>query len=116
MPEVTGDPPLLGEALTQLISNALKFTRSRKRARIEVGSTPTKRELIVYVADNGIGFEPRQRSSLFGVFQKLHPDIEGLGVGLAKVRRIIRRHGGRTWARGTAGEGATFYFSLPQSP
>jgi len=115
LPEVVGDPALLLWALTDLADNALKFTRSRCPARIEIGSNVTELEIVVSMADNGVGFDPSKGDRLFGVFQRLHKDreYEGLGVGLAKVRRIVARHGGRTWAEGAVGQGATFYFSLP---
>lgn len=120
LPEVIGDPTLLTQALTSLLDNALKFTRPRKQARIEIGSRITERETILFVRDNGVGFDPHYRDRLFGVFQRLHParEFEGLGIGLANVRRIVQRHGGRAWAEGTLGQGATFYLALPraQSP
>jgi len=115
LPEVTGDSIMLWQVMTNLISNALKFTRTKKHARIQVGATENKAEHIIFVRDNGVGFDPTCADRLFGVFQRLHTqEFEGTGVGLANVRRIIERHGGRVWAEGTTGEGATFYFTLPK--
>ena len=98
-----------------LVENALKFTRGRSDARIEVAAKDMKGERAFYVSDNGVGFDMRYAGKLFGAFERLHDDpaYEGLGIGLATVRRIIDRHGGRLWAESEAGRGATFYFTLP---
>lgn len=115
LPEVTGDSVMLWQVMTHLISNALKFTRTAAHARIEIGASKSAREYVIFVRDNGVGFQQESADRLFGVFERLHiSEFEGSGVGLANVRRIIERHGGRVWAEGTPGEGATFYFSLPR--
>ena len=116
LPEVMGDSVMLWQVMTNLISNALKFTRTKEHARIEIGATGNEREHTIFVRDNGVGFAPYCADRLFGVFQRLHTEeFEGTGVGLANVRRIIERHGGKAWAEGQEGDGATFYFTLPKS-
>jgi signal transduction histidine kinase len=109
-----GDARLLRVAVHNLVDNAIKFTRARKDARVEVGSRVVDGERVFYVTDNGIGFDMRYAGKLFGAFERLHDDrtYEGTGIGLATVRRIIERHGGRLWAESAPGRGATFYFTL----
>lgn len=116
MPPAIGDPALLKQVLINLLGNAVKFTRSRETAVIEVGGWTAAEETIYYVKDNGVGFDDKHGGKLFGVFQRLHrgAEFEGSGVGLAIVQRVIQRHGGRVWGTGKVGEGATFYFALPR--
>ncbi|MFT3831596.1 MAG: ATP-binding protein [Opitutaceae bacterium] len=119
LPTVTGDATLLRQVLANYLSNAVKFTRHRSPGLIELGTVPTDPlhpgEHAVFVRDNGAGFDPKYSAKLFGVFQRLHHvrEFEGTGIGLANAKRIILRHGGRVWAEGKPGEGATFYFALP---
>ncbi|HEV8282890.1 MAG TPA: PAS domain S-box protein [Chitinophagaceae bacterium] len=112
-----GDPALLFQVFANLISNAIKYSSKKEKPTIEIGSFETEAECAYYVKDNGSGFNMEYAHKLFGVFQRLHSDeeFEGTGVGLAIVQRIITKHGGRVWAEGQLGIGATFYFSLPKS-
>lgn len=115
LPTVEADPTLLRQAILNLAANAVKFTAPREDARIHVGTQRGDGETIFSIRDNGVGFDMKYREKLFGMFQRLHSaaEFDGNGVGLAHVARIIQRHGGRTWAEGVPGGGATFYFCLP---
>jgi signal transduction histidine kinase len=103
---------------SNLIGNAVKYTRGRSDAHVDIEARQEGDAIVFSVRDNGIGFDPAQAAKLFTVFQRLHaePQYEGSGVGLATVKRIVDRHGGRVWADSRKGDGATFYFSLPAEP
>ena len=105
---------LLRQVFANLLDNAIKYTRSREQAVIEIGCQNQKGEPVYFVRDNGVGFNPKYADKIFRVFQRLHPttEFEGTGVGLATVQRIIQRHGGRVWTEAEVNQGATFYFTL----
>lgn len=115
LPPALGEETMIHQVFFNLIGNALKFTRPRETAVIEVGGDIAGPENVYYVRDNGVGFDMASCDKLFGLFRRLHTEkeFEGTGAGLAIVSRIIERHGGRVWAEGRAGTGAAFYFSLP---
>jgi len=115
LPPARGDSAMLRQVFVNLLDNAIKFSRVRKDATIEIGGSCDQDQNVYYVKDNGVGFDEKYIAKLFGVFQRLHAEEEfaGTGVGLALVQRIILRHGGKVWAESKLGEGATFYFAIP---
>ena len=116
LPTAVGDAGLLRQVLSNLVANAFKFTRRQAHPQVEIGSRADDggREAVYYVRDNGMGFDMKYATKLFGVFQRLHreSDFEGTGLGLALVQQIVHRHGGRVWAEAAVDQGATFYFTL----
>ena len=116
LPVVLGDQSLLRLAIVNLLSNAVKFTNTRANAEIKMGCKDDSAKVTCSISDNGVGFDMKYSDKLFGVFQRLHTreEFEGTGIGLANVQRIIARHGGRVWADGAVGQGATFHFTLPK--
>ncbi len=117
LPAVNCDPGLIQQLFANLLSNAVKYTRRREPAVIEIDQSTIDGQLVLFVRDNGAGFNPKYADKLFGAFQRLHNDqeFEGTGVGLATVQRIVRKHGGRIWAEAETNKGATFYFSLGEA-
>ena len=115
LPGAYADPAFLKQVWINLISNAIKFTSKKKNPEIKIGGKSENRTNTYFIKDNGAGFNQEYVHKLFGVFQRLHTsdDFEGTGIGLAIVQRIISRHGGKVWAEGKEGKGATFWFSLP---
>jgi PAS domain S-box-containing protein len=117
LPDAKGDETLINQVWVNLISNALKYSRKKEKIVIDIGSKLENDKTIFYIKDNGAGFDMKFADKLFGVFQRLHKarDFEGIGIGLANVNRIIVRHGGKCWAEGEVGNGATFFFSIPNN-
>jgi light-regulated signal transduction histidine kinase (bacteriophytochrome) len=114
---VEADPILIRQVMVNLIDNAVKYTRTQPAARIEIGTLENPTENVIFVKDNGVGFDVKYAEKLFSVFQRLHSEqeFEGHGIGLANVKRIVSRHGGRVWVEAEEGKGASFYFSIPKN-
>jgi signal transduction histidine kinase len=117
LPEVTCDPILIKQVFQNLMANALKFTRPRPQAVIDISHHLKDGQIVIAVSDNGVGFNMKYQDKLFGVFQRLHSakDFEGTGIGLVTVQRIVHKHGGQVWAESEVDKGATFFFTLPAS-
>ncbi|MDP2888858.1 MAG: CHASE3 domain-containing protein [Bacteroidota bacterium] len=115
LPETTGDETLIHQVWENLISNALKYSKNKEKAKINIGYEILDNKIVFHIRDNGAGFDMKYADKLFGVFQRLHKasDFEGIGIGLANVNRIIVRHGGKCWAESEVGNGATFFFRIP---
>jgi len=118
LPQLVGDRDMLQQVMTNLLSNAVKYSSPRAVSEIRIRAEERATEWVISVQDNGVGFNPSYAQKLFGVFQRLHSerDFQGTGVGLATVRRIILKHGGRVFAQSSDDAGATFGFSLPRRP
>jgi light-regulated signal transduction histidine kinase (bacteriophytochrome) len=117
LPDAMGDENLINQVWVNLMSNALKYSRNKEKAVIDIGGKVENGEVIFHIKDNGAGFDMKYADKLFGVFQRLHKasDFEGIGIGLANVNRIVMRHGGKCWAESEVGKGATFLFSVPNN-
>jgi light-regulated signal transduction histidine kinase (bacteriophytochrome) len=115
LPVSHGDRAMIYQVFINLLSNAIKFTSGKEKAQVEIGSDEGENETVYFIKDNGVGFDMQYVDKLFGVFERLHSveEFEGTGIGLALVKRIVNRHGGRVWAEGKINEGATIYFTLP---
>src|SRR5258706_15592812 len=116
LPAAKGDPAMVLQVLVNLISNAVKFTALKQKAEIEIGCLGDRAPAVYFVKDNGVGFNMKYYSRLFGVFERLHrrEEFDGTGIGLAIVQKIVQRHGGRVWAEAVVDQGATFFFTLSE--